>query len=140
MNEITRTTAALAAVAVAMHEAFDTSTHTPDSLELWVALAEEAARQFAADTAPPQWIPVFTMYRQLRTEAQFHPGTGRVEILNGPLAQTSHLDLDRAARAVAGSHPLGSYVDGISEPPTWRLHGFGHMPGAFARLRPAASS
>uniref|UniRef100_UPI0024548102 hypothetical protein n=1 Tax=Nocardia wallacei TaxID=480035 RepID=UPI0024548102 len=101
MNEITRTTAGLAAVAVALHEVFDTSTHTPDSLELWVALAEEAARQLAADTAPPQWIPVFTMYRKLRTEARFHPGTGRVEVLTGPLAQTTNLDLDRAARAVA---------------------------------------
>ena len=141
MNEITRTTTAtdLAAVAVALHEMFDASAHAADSFELWVVIAGEAARRLAADTAPPQWIAVFTVYRKLRTDALFHPGTGRVEIASGSLAGTTYRDFDRAARAVVTHHPLAEHLSGGAELPTWRLDGVGHLPEPHARLRSAAS-
>ena len=139
MNDITPT-ASLAAVAVALHEVFDASAHAPDSFELWVVLAEAAARHLSAHTAPPQWLPVFTVYRKLRTEARFHPGTGRVEITSGQLAGTTYLDFDRAARAVVTHHPLAQHVSAVvADLPTWRLNSVHHNPGPRARVRHAAS-
>ncbi|WP_280385112.1 hypothetical protein [Nocardia wallacei] len=137
MNEISSTS--LAAVAVALHQTFDSSVHGPDSFELWVVIADEAARQLAANTAPPQWLPVFTMYRKLRTEALLHPGTGRVEITSGQLAGTTYRDFDSAAWAVVTHHPLAQHVAGVTDLPTWRLDSVHHTPDPDARVRPAAS-
>ncbi|MFF3566846.1 hypothetical protein ACFYXQ_03595 [Nocardia jiangxiensis] len=139
MNDITPTHS-LAAVAVALHEMFDASAHAPDSFELWVALAHEAARLLAANTAAPQWVPVFTVYRKLRTSARFHPGTGRVEITSGQLAGTTYRDFDGAARAVVTDHPLAQHVSAVvGDLPTWRLNSVHHNPGPRARVRRAAS-
>ncbi|WP_157117619.1 hypothetical protein [Nocardia vaccinii] len=139
MNDITPT-ASLAAVAVALHEVFDASAHAPDSFELWVAVADAAARHLSVHTAPPQWLAVFTVYRKLRTEARFHPGTGRVEITSGPLAGTTYRDFDGAARAVVTHHPLAQYVSPLlPDLPTWRLNRVHHVPDPRTRLRPAAN-
>ncbi|GAB2709513.1 hypothetical protein [Nocardia thraciensis] len=141
MNDIISSTSStsLAAVAVALHEVFDSSAHGPDSFELWVVIADEAARQLAADTAPPQWLPVFTMYRKLRTEALLHPGTGRMEITSGHLAGTIYRDFDSAAWAVVTHHPLAEHVAGVTELPTWRLDRVHPTPDPRAGVHPAAS-
>ncbi|MFI7189958.1 hypothetical protein ACIBQ0_09505 [Nocardia nova] len=144
MNDSTRTAASLAALAVALHDVFDASAHTPDSFELWGAIAEEAVRHLAAAPASvslPQWLAVFTVYRKLRTEARFYPGTGRIEVTSGPLAGTSYLDFDRAARAVASHHALAGVVSGPAvDLPTWKLNSAAHLPGPFAHALRAATS
>jgi hypothetical protein len=135
MNAHTRTAASQAALAVALHEVFDSSTHTPDSFELWGAIAEEAVRHLTAPapTSLPQSLPVFTVYRKLRTDACFYPGTGRIEVTSGPLTGSTYPDFDHAARAVASHHAAAGAVSGPAiDLPTWRLNSAAHLPGPFA--------
>ncbi|MDR7172895.1 hypothetical protein J2W56_006661 [Nocardia kruczakiae] len=143
MNAHTSTAASLAALAVALHEVFDASTHTPDSFELWGAIAEEAVRHLSAPapTSLPQSLAVFTVYRKLRTDARFYPGTGRIEVTSGPLAGTSYPDFDHAARAVATHHAVAGTVPGPAvDLPTWRLNSAAHLAGPFAHALHTATS
>ncbi|MFF0492907.1 hypothetical protein ACFYTQ_28095 [Nocardia sp. NPDC004068] len=122
------TRARFAAVAVALHEAFDASPHAPDSVEVWLAIAEEAARRLATDTVAPQWFPVFAIYRKVRTEARVYPDTGQVEITSGDLEGNTYPDLAGAARAVVLNYHRWAGVGAIGGPPAWRLDSLGHLP------------
>ncbi|WP_063002532.1 hypothetical protein [Nocardia mikamii] len=137
----THTASNLAAVAVALHQVFDTAAHAPDSFELWGAIAEEAMRQLDTKTTPPLWLPVFTVYRKRRTEARFYPDTGEVRIISGPLTGINYPDFDRAARAVITHHPFAdNNASRVTDLPTWRLRSTAHTPDTGAQAASAATS
>ncbi|MDN2497021.1 hypothetical protein FHY52_09980 [Nocardia nova] len=137
----TRNASRLAAVAVALHQVFDSAAHAPDSFELWGAIAEEAVRQLDTKTAPPLWLPVFTVYRKRRTEARFYPDTGEVRIISGPLTGITYPDFDRAARAVITHHPFAdNNASRVADLPTWRLRSTAHTPDKCTNAHHGASS
>ncbi|WP_280416852.1 hypothetical protein [Nocardia carnea] len=120
-------------VAAALHRVFASSPHAVDSLELWLAVTAEAARHLTAPGESgnaPQWLPVFTSYRRMRTDAMYHTATAAVRITTGTLAGITYTDPVSAARAVATVAPLpapGNAGDGdnavemLNLVPTWRL-------------------
>jgi hypothetical protein len=59
----------------------------------------------AAPADPPATsVPIHADYEGHRTHARFHPGPGRIEITDGPLAGTSYRTPSEAARAVVAHY------------------------------------
>ncbi|WP_040713578.1 hypothetical protein [Nocardia takedensis] len=112
-------------VAAALYDTFATTLDAFDSLEMWLAIAEEAGYQLtiAPDLViPPRWIPVYLIYCGEVTDAEFHPASSVLRIVSGPLTGTTYpysADNDTAARAVAAAHPDPN--DTVFVVPTWRL-------------------
>ncbi|WP_433759586.1 hypothetical protein [Nocardia sp. CA-135398] len=119
-----------AVVAAALHQVFASSRHAVDSLEMWLAVTAEATRQFttpAEPGVPAPWVPVFTVYRNQRTDADYHPGIAAVRITTGPLAGITYTDPASAARAVTTTYPDPAPDDPVALVPTWRLR-IDHAP------------
>ncbi|MGO4615671.1 hypothetical protein AB4305_14950 [Nocardia sp. 2YAB30] len=116
-----------AVVAAALHDVFASSRHAADSLEMWLAVTAEATRQFttsaepAGPGVPASWVPVFAVYRNQRTDADYHPGIAAVRITTGPLAGITYTDPASAARAVTTTCPDPAPDDPAGLVPTWRL-------------------
>ncbi|WP_433524066.1 hypothetical protein ACQPZ2_02165 [Nocardia pseudovaccinii] len=127
-----------AVVAAALHQVFASSRHGVDSLEMWLAVTAEATRQLTTPTepaepdAPAQWVPVFTVYRNQRTDADYHPGIAAVRITTGPLTGITYTDPGSAARAVTTTYPAPD--DPVALVPTWRLR-VNHAPDPHTRPR-----
>ncbi|MGW4365488.1 hypothetical protein ACWEKT_07565 [Nocardia takedensis] len=114
-----------AVVAATLYDTFAATVDAPDSLEVWLAIVDEARYQLlvAPDLViAPRWIPVFLTYRKQHTDAEFHPASSVLRITSGPLTGTTYpysADNDTAARAVAATHPDPD--DTVDVVPTWRL-------------------
>ncbi|WP_431969558.1 hypothetical protein [Nocardia sp. bgisy134] len=96
-----------AILASSLHKVFANSTYAPDSLALWLEIADVAVRELSMPVPPAlmPWVPVMLRYRLHRTEGEFFPYTGSVRILTGALTGTSFSDPDAAARAVVAATP-----------------------------------
>ncbi|WP_431958648.1 hypothetical protein [Nocardia lijiangensis] len=131
-----------AILASSLHKVFANSTHAPDSLALWLEIADVAVRELSMPVSPLMpWVPVMLRYRLHRTEGEFFPYTGSVRIMNGPLTGTSFSDPDAAARAVVAATPApvtgraegdtGDDTDVVRKVlPSWRFRSTG-APAAF---------
>ncbi|MBF6341791.1 hypothetical protein IU450_38820 [Nocardia abscessus] len=86
----------------ALYRVFAASTEAPDSLALWIEIADAAVRELNMPVLPSlvPWVPIVLRYRLNRTEGEFFPFTGSVRIMTGPLTGTLYPDRDAAARAV----------------------------------------
>jgi hypothetical protein len=125
-----------AVVAAALHQVFASSQHAVDSLDMWLAVTAEATRQLTTPTEPdaPQWLPVFTVYRNQRTDADYHPAIAAMRITTGPLAGITYTDPASAARAVTTTYPDPAPDDPVALMPTWRLR-VNHAPDPHAHPR-----
>ncbi|WP_433195766.1 hypothetical protein ACQP1G_42320 [Nocardia sp. CA-107356] len=129
-----------AVVAAALHQVFASSLHAPDSLEMWLAVTAEATRQFTTPTEPAgpgvaaAWVPVFTVYRNQRTDADYHPVIAAVRITTGPLTGITYTDPASAARAVTTTYPDPAPDDPVALVPTWRLR-VDHAPDPHTHSR-----
>ncbi|MCP2320956.1 hypothetical protein APR12_006346 [Nocardia amikacinitolerans] len=96
-----------AILASSLHKVFADSTHAPDSLALWLKIADVAVRELSLPVFPAMvpWVPVMLRYRLHRTEGEFFPHTGSLRIMTGPLTGTTFADHDAAARAVVAAIP-----------------------------------
>ncbi|MFX0581115.1 hypothetical protein [Nocardia nepalensis] len=128
-----------AALAAALHEVFSATAHGPDSIELWLDIAQEATQQLTApqpDSASA--VPIFAIYRNERTDAVFDPDTTTVHVVSGPLTGTQYRTPSEAAQAIV-AHAIGDdrqcVVPGWT---TWRLHD-GHQL-ALSRHHPNSPS
>ncbi|MET8779470.1 hypothetical protein ABZV58_31105 [Nocardia sp. NPDC004654] len=132
-----------ALLASSLHEVFANSTQAPDSLALWLEIADVAVRELSMPVFPAlvPWVPVMLRYRLHRTEGEFFPYTGSVRIMTGPLTGTSFSDPDAAARAVVAAIPApvtgraegdtSDDTDAVPKVlPSWRFRSTGD-PAAF---------
>ncbi len=119
-------------LASALHTVYVKSRQAPDSLALWIDIAEEAVRELSSPVQPGlvPWVPVVLRYRLHRTEADFFPFTGSVRILSGPLIGNTFADADSAARAVVEVTPAPTADAKQNVLPLWRFRTTG-SPGAF---------
>ncbi|WP_280484522.1 hypothetical protein, partial [Nocardia cyriacigeorgica] len=86
----------------ALYRVYADSSHAPDSLELWIAIAETAVRelQMPVLAALVPWVPIALRYEQVTTDGEFFPHSGAVRVMTGPLTGTLYGDLETAAREV----------------------------------------
>ncbi|PKV76764.1 hypothetical protein [Nocardia fluminea] len=119
-------------LASALHKVYAKSTHAPDSLALWINIAEEAVRELSSPVQPAlvPWVPVVLRYRLHRTEGDFFPFTGSLRILSGPLVGNTFADADSAAREVVEATPAPAADAMRNVLPLWRFRTTG-SPGAF---------
>ncbi|MGS2809272.1 MULTISPECIES: hypothetical protein [Nocardia] len=91
-----------AILGAALYRVYADSSHAPDSLELWIAIAETAVRELQmpvlASLVP--WVPIALRYEQVTTDGEFFPHSGAVRVMSGPLTGTLYGDLETAAREV----------------------------------------
>ncbi len=89
-------------LASALYRVYADSSHAPDSLELWIAIAETAVRelQMPVLAALVPWVPIALRYEQVTTDGEFFPHSGAVRVMTGPLTGTLYGDLETAAREV----------------------------------------
>jgi hypothetical protein len=89
-------------LASALYRVYADSSLAPDSLELWIAIADAAVRELQmpvlASLVP--WVPIALRYERVTTDGEFFPHTGAVRIMTGPLTGTLYRDLDTATREV----------------------------------------
>ncbi|MGV9725720.1 hypothetical protein [Nocardia beijingensis] len=137
-----------AILASALYRVFAASTEAPDSLALWIDIADAAVRELNMPVLPSlvPWVPIVLRYRLNRTEGEFFPFTGSVRIMTGPLTGTLYPDRDAAARAVVAATPAtvtgrdegdtsdggdGEQTEAVPEGlPSWRFRN-GGAPAAF---------
>ncbi|MFF0532694.1 hypothetical protein ACFYT3_30505 [Nocardia amikacinitolerans] len=89
-------------LASALYQVYADSSHAPDSLELWIAIADTAVRelQMPVLVSLVPWVPIALRYEQVTTDGEFFPHTGSVRVMTGPLTGTLYQDLETAAREV----------------------------------------
>lgn len=89
-------------LASALYQVYADSPHAPDSLELWITIADTAVRELqmpvVASLMP--WVPIALRYDQVTTDGEFFPHSGAVRVMTGPLTGTLYRDLETAARQV----------------------------------------
>ncbi|MEU4651664.1 hypothetical protein [Nocardia fluminea] len=132
-----------AILASALHTVYAKSRQAPDSLALWIDIAEQAVRELSFPVQPAlvPWVPVVLRYQLHRTEGEFFPFTGSVRIMSGPLLGTTYADARSAALGVVDATPT-PVMDGDEGDtsaaaevvpkmlPLWRFRSTG-APGAF---------
>ncbi|PKV98926.1 hypothetical protein [Nocardia fluminea] len=132
-----------AILASALHKVFAKSRRAPDTLALWIDIAEEAVRELSMPVQPAlvPWVPVVLRHQLTRTEGDFFPFTGSVRIMSGPLLGTTFADAHSAALGVVDATPTPVIdsdegdTSAASEVapkilPLWRFRTTG-TPGAF---------
>ncbi|WP_043660422.1 hypothetical protein [Nocardia thailandica] len=89
-------------LASALYRTYADSPQAPDSLELWIAIADRAIRelQMPVLVSLVPWVPIALRYEQITTDGEFFPHTGSVRIMTGPLTGTLYRDAETAAREV----------------------------------------
>ncbi|MEU2043315.1 hypothetical protein [Nocardia niwae] len=144
-------------LASALYRVYADSSHAPDSLELWIAIADTAMRELQmpvlASLVP--WVPIALRYEKVTTDGEFFPHTGAVRIMTGPLTGTLYRDLDTAAREVVvatlnelidqgtssggdgGDSGGDGQIDAAPAPlPSWRFRDKGAPPAFTPRAVP----
>ncbi|MGW0330156.1 hypothetical protein [Nocardia sp. NPDC003183] len=132
-----------AILASALYKVYAESRQAPDSLALWIDIAEEAVRELSSPVQPAlvPWVPVILPHWHHRTEGDFFPFTGSVRIMTGPLLGTTFADARSAALGVVDATPTpvtdgdegDTGGDAAVVPkvlPLWRFRSTG-APGAF---------
>lgn len=145
-------------LASALYRTYADSSQAPDSLKLWIAVADRAIRelQMPVLVSLVPWVPIALRYEQVTTEGEFFPHTGSVRIMTGPLTGTLYRDAETAAREVvvatlnelieqrtttsdddSGDSGDGEQVDAGRVPlPSWRFRDKGNPPAFTPRAVP----
>ncbi|GAD87090.1 MULTISPECIES: hypothetical protein [Nocardia] len=144
-------------LASALYQVYAESSHAPDSLELWIAIADKAVRelQMPVLVSLVPWVPIALRYEKVTTDGEFFPHTGSVRIMTGPLTGTLYRDAETAAREVvvatlnelidhgttsddnSGDSGGGEQIDGAPTPlPSWRFRDKGTPPAFTPRAVP----
>lgn len=143
-------------LASALYQVYADSSHAPDSLELWIAIADKAVRelQMPVLVSLVPWVPIALRYERTVTDGEFFPHTGSVRIMTGPLTGTLYRDAETAAREVVvatlndlidqgstgddgGDSGGGEQVDAGPAPlPSWRFRDKGNPPAFTPRAVP----
>ncbi|MGY2031381.1 hypothetical protein [Nocardia gipuzkoensis] len=139
-------------LASALYRVYADSSHAPDSLELWIAIADTAMRELEMPVLVSlvPWVPIALRYEKVTTDGEFFPHTGAVRIMTGPLTGTLYRDLDTAARevVVATLNELigqgttsdsggGEQIEAAPTPlPSWRFRDKGAPPAFTPRVVP----
>ncbi|MBF6366889.1 hypothetical protein IU469_14310 [Nocardia puris] len=143
-------------LASALYRVYADSSHAPDSLELWIAIADTAMRelQMPVLVSLVPWVPIALRYQQTTTDGDFFPHTGAVRITTGPLSGTLYRDPETAAREVVTATPDeltdrdptrdsgdGEQADVAPAPlPSWRFRDKGAPPAFTPRAVPPLNS
>lgn len=142
-------------LASALHRVYADSTLDPDSLELWIAVADKAIRELQMPVlgALVPWVPIALHYERATTDGEFFPHSGSVRIMTGPLTGTLYRDLGNATRevVVAIQDQLGEQAreDGGDDrqadtvrtvSPSWRFRYAGAPAGFTPRVVPPLTS
>ncbi|UGT53358.1 hypothetical protein [Nocardia asteroides] len=142
-------------LASALHRVFADSALAPDSLELWIAVADAAVRELQMPVmgALVPWVPIALHYEQATTDGEFFPHSGSVRIMTGPLSGTLYRDLETATREVVvavrdhlaeqdgddtGDDGQTDIVRTVS--PSWRFRAAGASAGFTPRVVPPLTS
>ncbi|MEV0033368.1 hypothetical protein [Nocardia sp. NPDC050793] len=144
-------------LASALYRVYADSSHAPDSLELWIAIADTAVRelQMPVLVSLVPWVPIALRYEKVTTDGEFFPHTGSVRIMTGPLTGTLYRDAETAAREVVvatlnemndhattsnddgGGSGDGEQIDAAPAPlPSWRFRDKGTPPAFTPRAVP----
>ncbi|MFF0531147.1 hypothetical protein ACFYT3_22510 [Nocardia amikacinitolerans] len=148
-------------LASALYRVYADSSHAPDSLELWIAIADAAVRelQMPVLVSLVPWVPIALRYEKVTTDGEFFPHTGSVRIMTGPLTGTLYRDPETAAREVVaatlnemidhattsndngGDSGGGEQTDAAPAPmPSWRFRDKGNPPAFTPRAVPPLTS
>ncbi|MEV6363164.1 hypothetical protein [Nocardia asteroides] len=94
-----------AILGAALYRVYADSSQAPDSLELWIDIADTAMNELQMPVAAAliPWVPIALHYRKVTTDGEFFPHTGAVRIMTGPLTGTLYSDLDTATREVVAA-------------------------------------
>ncbi|MGK8509615.1 hypothetical protein ACRS5S_16710 [Nocardia asiatica] len=144
-------------LASALYRTYADSLQAPDSLELWIDIADRAIRelQMPVLVSLVPWVPIALRYEKITTEGEFFPHTGSVRIMSGPLTGTLYRDAETAAREVVvatlnelidrgttsdrdtGGSGSGEQIDAVPAPlPSWRFRDKGNPPAFTPRAVP----